>query len=62
MYAVGMMGTKKLGPAIEAGVESVKKADASLRLVIGLAATGLLLSFVTLALVAVLAVKVSARA
>jgi hypothetical protein len=53
MYSWGMWTTKKLRPAIEAGVESVKKADASLRLCIGLAVATLVVACLTL--VAVLA-------
>jgi hypothetical protein len=53
MYAVSMMGTKNLKPAIEAGVQSVKKADASLRLCIAIAAATLVVGLLTL--VAVLA-------
>lgn len=53
MYAVCMMGTKSLKPAIEKGVESVRKADASLRVCIGLVAACLVVGLMTL--VAVLA-------
>lgn len=54
MYSVGMMGTK-IRPAIEKGTEAVRKADSSLRLLIGLAAATLVLAACTL--VAVLAVR-----
>jgi len=49
------MGTKRLKSAVETGVESVKKADNSLRLLIGLAAATLVL--VACTLVAVLATR-----
>jgi len=48
------LGTK-LKPAIETGVEAVKKADNSLRLLIGLAAATLVL--VACTLIAVLATR-----
>lgn len=48
-----MMGTKGLRPALDKGVEAVKKADNSLRLLIGLVAATLVL--VACTLVAVLA-------
>lgn len=53
MYAVRMMGTKSLKPAIEKGVETVRKADTSLKLCIGLVAVTLVVTLCTL--VAVLA-------
>lgn len=55
-----MLGTKGLKPAIEKGVESVKKADNSLRLLIGLAALTLVLVGCTL--IATIAVRLPARA
>lgn len=59
MYAVGMLGTKRLKPVIEKGVETVRKADTSLKLCIGLIAVTLVVALCTLA--AVLAGR-SARA
>lgn len=56
------MGTKNLKPAIEAGVESVKKADGAIRLSVGLAAAGLLITVCTLVVVALLAVRITSGA
>lgn len=51
MYAVGMLGTKSLKPALEKGVETVRKADASLKVAIGLIAVTLVVALCTLAAV-----------
>jgi hypothetical protein len=51
MYAARVMGTKNLKAVAEKGVESVKKADASLRLCIGLVAAVLVVALCTLAAV-----------
>ena len=46
-----MMGTKRLREVAETGVEAVKKADNSLRLLISLAAACLIVGLCTLAAV-----------
>jgi hypothetical protein len=51
MYAVRMLGTKSLKPAIEKGVETVRKADTSLKVAIGLIAVTLVAVLCTLAAV-----------
>ncbi len=53
-----MWTTKNLKPAIESGVQTIKKADASLRLCIGLVAATLIVCCMTL--VAVLASRACA--
>jgi hypothetical protein len=57
-----VLGSKGLKPAIEKGVESVKKADGAIRLSVGLAAAGLVLTVCTLVIVALLTVRVSSGA
>lgn len=51
MYAVRVLGTKNLKPAIEKGTEAVRKADSALKLLIGLAAAILVVALCTLAAV-----------
>ncbi len=51
MYAEGMMGTRSLKAAAEKGTEAVRKADASLRLCLGLIAATLAAVLCTLAAV-----------
>jgi hypothetical protein len=46
-----MIGDRKLRPAVDAGIAAVRKADASLRLLIGLAALTAVLAACTLAAV-----------
>lgn len=55
MYAVRVLGTKQLRPALEKGTEAVRKADTSLKLCIGLVAVTLVVALCTLA--AVLALR-----
>ena len=51
MYAAGMLGTRKLRPAIEKGTDAVRKADASLKICVGLMAVTLVIAVCTLAAV-----------
>jgi hypothetical protein len=53
MYSRGMWTTKSLKPALDKGVETVRKADVSLRLCIGLVMATLVVCLCTL--IAVLA-------